>query len=137
MLQLTHRPRRLRSTDNMRKLVQETRLNVQQLIHPIFVSEKVSARSQIPSMPGIEQLSLTDLKDECQSIAQLGVTAVLVFGIPKQKDENGSEAYAAVGIVQQAVRAIKKAVPNMIVITDVCLCEYTSHGHCGVVANEE
>jgi porphobilinogen synthase len=137
MLHLTHRPRRLRSTDNIRQLVQETRLNIQQLIYPIFVSEKVSARFEIPSMPGIAQLSLTDLKDESQSITQLGITAVLVFGIPEQKDEKGSQAYATDGIVQQAVRAIKQAVPNMIVITDVCLCEYTSHGHCGVVANEE
>jgi porphobilinogen synthase len=121
----------------MRQLVQETRLNVQQFIHPIFVSEKVPARSEIPSMPGIAQLSLTDLKDECQSIARLGLSAVLVFGVPKQKDENGSQAYAANGIVQQTVRAIKQAVPSLIVITDVCLCEYTSHGHCGVVANEK
>jgi porphobilinogen synthase len=137
MLHLTHRPRRLRSTDNLRQLVQETRLNVQQLIYPIFVSEKVAARFEIPSMPGVAQLSLSDLKEECQSIAQLGITAVLVFGIPEQKDEKGSQAYATDGIVQQAVRTIKQAAPNMIVITDVCLCEYTSHGHCGVVANKE
>jgi porphobilinogen synthase len=136
MLHLTYRPRRLRSTDNMRKLVQETRLDVQQLIYPLFVSEKVSGRSDIPSMPGVAQLSLSGLKDECQSITQLGINAVLLFGIPERKDEIASQAYADDGIVQEAVRAIKKTAPDLLVITDVCLCEYMSHGHCGVVAKE-
>ena len=136
MLHLTHRPRRLRSTDKMRQLVQETRLDVQQLIYPLFISEKVSDRSEIPSMPGVAQLSLNSLQDECRSIAQLGINAVLLFGIPDQKDENASQAYAANGIVQQSVRAIKKAAPDLLVITDVCLCEYTSHGHCGVVGKD-
>jgi porphobilinogen synthase len=136
MLHLTHRPRRLRATDKMRRLVQETRLDVHQLIYPLFVSKKVSSRTDIPSMPGVAQLSLSDLKDECQSIAQLGITAVLLFGIPEQKDEGASQAYAENGIVQEAVRTIKEAAPDLVVITDVCLCEYTSHGHCGVVAME-
>jgi porphobilinogen synthase len=136
MLHLTHRPRRLRSTDKMRQLVRETRLDVQQLIYPLFVSEKVSDRSEIPSMPGVAQLSLGGLKDECRSIAQLGINAVLLFGIPDQKDEDASQACAENGIVQQAVRVIKQAAPDLIVITDVCLCEYTSHGHCGVVAQD-
>ena len=136
MLHLTHRPRRLRATDKMRRLVQETRLDVHQLIYPLFVSKKVSSRTDIPSMPGVAQLSLSDLKGECQSIAQLGITAVLLFGIPDQKDEGASEAYAENGIVQQAVRTIKEAAPDLVVSTDVCLCEYTSHGHCGVVAME-
>jgi porphobilinogen synthase len=136
MLHLTSRPRRLRSTDKMRQLVQETRLDVQQLIYPLFVSEKVAGRSEILSMPGVAQLSLGELKEECQSITQLGLNAVLLFGIPDHKDENASEAYADDGIVQQAIRVIKKAAPELIVITDVCLCEYTSHGHCGVVAQE-
>jgi porphobilinogen synthase len=136
MLHLTHRPRRLRATDKMRRLVQETRLDVHQLIYPLFVSKKVSSRTDIPSMPGVAQLSLSDLKDECQSIAQLGITAVLLFGIPDQKDEGASQAYAENGIVQEAVRTIKEAAPDLVVITDVCLCEYTSHGHCGVVAME-
>jgi porphobilinogen synthase len=136
MLHLTHRPRRLRSTDQMRQLVQETRLDVHQLIYPLFVSEKVSGRSDIPSMPGVAQLSLSSLKDECQLLAQLGITAVLLFGIPERKDESASQAYAENGIVQRAVRAIKQAAPDLVVITDVCLCEYTSHGHCGVVAKE-
>jgi porphobilinogen synthase len=136
MLHLTYRPRRLRSTDNMRKLVQETRLDVQQLIYPLFVSEKVSGRSDIPSMPGVAQLSLSELKDECQSITQLGINAVLLFGIPERKDEIASQAYANDGIVQEAVRAIKKTAPDLLVITDVCLCEYMSHGHCGIVSKE-
>jgi porphobilinogen synthase len=136
MLHLTHRPRRLRATDKMRQMVQETRLDVHQLICPLFVSEKVSGRAEIPSMPGVAQLSLNSLKEECQSITQLGIPAVLLFGIPEQKDENGSQAYAENGIVQQAVRAIKQAAPDLVVITDVCLCEYTSHGHCGVVTKE-
>src|ERR1700680_1507109 len=136
MLHLTHRPRRLRATDKMRRLVQETRLDVHQLIYPLFVSKKVSSRTDIPSMPGVAQLSLSDLKGECQSIAPLGITAVLLFGIPDQKDEGASEAYAENGIVQQAVRTIKEAAPDLVVITDVCLCEYTSHGHCGIVTKE-
>ncbi len=136
MLHLTHRPRRLRSTEKMRQLVQETRLDVKQLIYPLFVSEKVSGRSEIASMPGVAQLSLGDLQEECQSLAQLGINAVLLFGIPDQKDENASQASAENGIVQQAVRIIKQATPDLIVITDVCLCEYTSHGHCGVVTKE-
>jgi porphobilinogen synthase len=137
MLHLTHRPRRLRSTAKMRQMVQETRLDVQQLIYPLFISEKVSGRSEIPSMPGVAQLSLQSLQDECRTIAQLGINAILLFGVPDQKDENASQAYADNGIVQQAVRAIKQATPDLLVITDVCLCEYTSHGHCGVVAKDE
>ena len=121
----------------MRQLVQETRLDIHQLIYPIFVSEKVSGRSDITSMPGVVQHSLSTLKEECQSIAQLGITTVLVFGIPNQKTENASQAYATNGIVQKAVRVIKQSAPALIVITDVCLCEYTSHGHCGIVAAEE
>jgi porphobilinogen synthase len=120
----------------MRQLVRETRLDVRQLIYPLFVSEKISGRVEIQSMPGVAQLSLSSLKDECQSIVQLGIPAVLLFGIPEQKDESASQAYADNGIVQQAVRAIKQAAPDLVVITDVCLCEYTSHGHCGVVAKE-
>jgi porphobilinogen synthase len=136
MLPLTNRPRRLRSTDKMRRLVRETRLDSNQLICPVFVSEKLSARSDVISMPGVAQLSLNDLRDECLFIADLGIPAILLFGIPGQKDELASQAHAENGIVQEAVRAIKKAVPDLIVITDACLCEYTSHGHCGVVAKD-
>jgi porphobilinogen synthase len=120
----------------MRQLVRETRLDVRQLIYPLFVSEKISDRIEIQSMPGVAQLSLSSLKEECQSIAQLGIPAVLLFGIPEQKDDSASQAYADNGIVQRAVRAIKQVAPDLVVITDVCLCEYTSHGHCGVVAGE-
>ena len=117
-------------------MVQETRLDVHQLIYPVFVSEKVSDRCDITSMPGIAQLSVGALKAEAKSIAQLGISAVLLFGIPEQKDEHASQAYAENGIVQRAIWAIKEAAPDLIVITDVCLCEYMSHGHCGVVAAE-
>jgi porphobilinogen synthase len=120
----------------MRRLVRETRLDSNQLICPVFVSEKLSARLDVTSMPGVAQLSLNDLRDECLFIADLGIPAILLFGIPDQKDEFASQAHAENGIVQEAVRAIKKAVPDLIVITDVCLCEYTSHGHCGVVAKD-
>ncbi len=117
-------------------MVQETRLNVHQLIYPLFVSEKVSDRSEITSMPGVAQLSVNALQAEVRSIAQLGIPAVLLFGIPEQKDEHASQAHAENGIVQKAIHVIKQAVPDLIVITDVCLCEYMSHGHCGVVAVE-
>jgi porphobilinogen synthase len=117
-------------------MVRETRLDVHQLINPIFVSEKISDRCAIESMPGVAQLSVGALKAEARSIAQLGITAVLLFGIPEQKDEHASQAYAENGIVQRAIGAIKEAAPDLIVITDVCLCEYMSHGHCGVVAAE-
>jgi porphobilinogen synthase len=136
MLSLTNRPRRLRATDKLRQLVRETRLDVDHLIYPLFVSEKVTQRTEIPSMPGIAQLPLVELEPECESIAKLGIPAILLFGIPSKKDEVASQAYAETGIVQQAVHAIKRATPQLIVITDVCLCEYTSHGHCGVVAKE-
>jgi len=117
-------------------MVQETRLDVHQLIYPVFVSEKASDRCDIASMPGVAQLSVSALKVEAKSIAQLEITAVLLFGIPEQKDEHASQAYAENGIVQRAIRAIKEVAPDLIVITDVCLCEYMSHGHCGVVAAE-
>jgi porphobilinogen synthase len=136
MLHLIHRPRRLRSTDPMRRMIRETRLDVHRLIYPVFVSEKIPGRFDIASMPGVAQLSLSTLKDEAESIAQLGITAVLLFGIPEQKDELASQAYAESGIVQRAIHAIKQAAPDLIVISDVCLCEYTSHGHCGVVGKE-
>ncbi len=136
MLPLTNRPRRLRATDKLRRLVRETRMEVNQLIYPLFVSEKVNRRSEIPSMPGVAQLPLSELAAECKSISELGIPAILLFGIPGIKDEKGSQAYAENGIVQQALLAIKKATPDLIVITDVCLCEYTSHGHCGIVQKE-
>jgi porphobilinogen synthase len=108
-------------------------LAVDQLIYPIFVSEKVSGRSEVSSMPEVYQLSLTAIADEVKSIADLGIPAVLLFGIPAQKDTIASQAYAGDGIAQKAICSIKKATPELIVITDVCLCEYMSHGHCGIV----
>ena len=130
---LTHRPRRLRSTEAYRRLARETRFTVDQLIYPVFVSEKISSRSEVPSMPDVHQFSLTALPDEAKSISHLGIPAVLLFGIPAQKDEMASQAYAGNGIAQEAIRAIKRAAPELLVITDVCLCEYMSHGHCGIV----
>jgi len=136
MYQLTRRPRRLRSTEGCRRLVRETRLAVDQLIYPIFVSEKIYGRSEVPSMPDVHQLSLSAVTDEVKSIAHLGIPAVLLFGIPSHKDEIASQAYAERGIAQEAIRAMKSAAPELIVITDVCLCEYMSHGHCGIVERE-
>jgi porphobilinogen synthase len=115
-------------------MVQETRLDVHKLIYPIFVSEKVSDRSAISSMPGVAQLSLSALEAEARSIAELGISAVLLFGIPEQKDQHASQAYAQNGIAQRAICVIKKAATDLIVITDVCLYEYMPHGHCGVIA---
>ena len=136
MYQLTRRPRRLRSTEGCRRLVRETRLAVDQLIYPIFVSEKIYGRSEVPSMPDVHQLSLSAVTDEVKSIAHLGIPAVLLFGIPSHKDEIASQAYAERGIAQESIRAMKSAAPELIVITDVCLCEYMSHGHCGIVERE-
>jgi porphobilinogen synthase len=136
MYELTHRPRRLRSTEGCRRLARETRLAVDQLIYPIFVSEKISGKSEVPSMPDVHQLSLSAVADEVKSIAHLGIPAVLLFGIPSRKDEIASQAYAERGIAQEAIRAVKTAAPELIVITDVCLCEYMSHGHCGIVEKE-
>src|SRR6201987_787823 len=133
MYHLTHRPRRLRSTEGYRRLARETRFAVDQLIYPIFVSEKASGRSEVSSMPEVYQLSLSAVADEVRSIADLGIPAILLFGIPAQKDTIASQAYAENGIAQQAIRSIKQATPELIVITDVCLCEYMSHGHCGIV----
>ncbi len=131
-----HRPRRLRQSPALRNLVRETHLTVHDFILPLFVSEKVSGRREIKSMPGVFQLSVADAVAEAESAWALGLQAVLLFGIPNEKDEQASGAFADDGIVQQAVRAIKAACPELVVITDVCLCEYTSHGHCGVLQRD-
>jgi porphobilinogen synthase len=125
--------RRLRRTDALRRLVRETRLSPEQFVYPLFVVHGSGVRNAISSMPGQAHLSLDQLPAEAQELRALGIPAVLLFGIPASKDEQGSEAYAADGIVQQAVRALKQAAPDLLVITDVCLCEYTSHAHCGIV----
>jgi porphobilinogen synthase len=128
------RLRRLRRSDVLRRMVRETRLAVDDLVAPLFVRPGKDVAREIPSMPGQFQLSVDRLVAECRELAALGVPAVLLFGIPSKKDARGSEGYAADGIVQRAVRAIKKALPGLVVITDVCLCEYTDHGHCGLIA---
>lgn len=130
-----HRLRRLRMHPTLRRVVRQTRLAVDQLIYPLFVRPGAGVRQPINSMPGQYQLSVDTLTAECNEITGLGIPAVLLFGIPQHKDAVGSEAYRDDGIIQRAVRAIKKACPDLLVVTDVCLCEYTDHGHCGVIAD--
>jgi len=132
-----YRPRRLRKNENLRRMIRETRLSVNDLVCPLFVTHGSGVRNPIPSMPGHFQLSVDTLIGEVQKIRDLGIPAILLFGIPETKDEEGSGAWIEEGIIQQAVRRIKKEVPDILAITDVCLCEYTSHGHCGVLDGEE
>jgi porphobilinogen synthase len=129
---LVYRPRRLRRSPALRNLVRETQLSAHDFILPLFVSEKIDERRLIPSMPGIFQLPVAEIADECQRAQDLGIQAILLFGIPAEKDEQASGAYAENGVVQEALRAIKSKCPDLVAITDVCLCEYMSHGHCGV-----
>jgi porphobilinogen synthase len=131
-MHLLKRPRRLRTSPVLRSLVRETALRIDDLILPLFVSEKVSARVPVASMPGVFQLSEEELVIEAAAAHADGISAVLLFGIPSEKDEAASEAYAENGVVQRAVRALKAACPELLVITDVCLCEFMSHGHCGI-----
>ncbi len=126
------RPRRLRRTDTMRRLVRETRLSVDQLVYPLFVVPGVDVRAEIPSMPGVFHWSVDLVTEEARAVADLGVPALLLFGLPRAKDPEGSEAWAHDGVVQQALASIKRAVPSLVLIADTCLCEYTSHGHCGI-----
>ncbi len=125
--------RRLRRSAALRDLVRETRLSPQSFVYPLFVTHGDNIRWELPSLPGQYHFSVDELSREAVEIAGLGIPAVLLFGIPETKDEAGSEAYDSQGIVQRAVRAVKEAAPGLLVITDVCLCEYTSHGHCGIV----
>lgn len=125
--------RRLRGSEAMRSLVRETRLSPESFVYPLFVTHGRDVRQEISSMPGQFHLSVDQLPREAEELRSLGIPAVILFGLPSEKDETGSEAYAPDGIVQQAIRALKGASPELIVITDVCLCEYTSHGHCGIV----
>ena len=129
--------RRLRRTQALRDLVREAELVPAHLVQPLFVVAGEGVRAEIPSMPGVERLSISELVGEAGEVAAAGVRAVLLFGIPADKDEQGSGAYDDEGIVQMAVRALKEAHPDLVVITDVCLCEYTSHGHCGFVRDGE
>jgi len=127
------RPRRLRSSETIRRMVRETGLSVDDLIYPVFVTHGEGVARPVKAMPGISNYSIDRLLEELAEVAGLKIPGVLLFGIPAVKDEAGTEAWASDGIVQKAVRAIKKTYPGLLVVTDVCLCEYTSHGHCGVV----
>src|SRR3990172_3063301 len=133
----TYRPRRLRKNEAIRSLVRETHLTVKDLIYPLFVIHGQKTKNEIASMPGQYQLSLDNLAKEIEEIAALAIPAVLLFGLPETKDEAASGAYAENGIVQEAIRTIKKIAPELLVVTDVCLCEYMSHGHCGIIKDGE
>jgi porphobilinogen synthase len=128
-----HRPRRLRLNKMLRKMVRETHLTPEDFIYPMFVTFGKGVKKKVSSMPGCFQQSVDEVVKEAQNIYKLGIPAVLLFGIPERKDERGSEAYSEKGVVQKAVRSLKDKVPELVVITDVCLCEYMSHGHCGIV----
>uniref|UniRef100_A0A7C4NTG4 Delta-aminolevulinic acid dehydratase n=1 Tax=Thermodesulfobacterium geofontis TaxID=1295609 RepID=A0A7C4NTG4_9BACT len=137
MLFPEYRPRRLRRTENIRSLVRETHLTIDDLIYPLFICEGKNIKQEIKSMPEVYRFSIDKALEEIKEATQLGIKAVLLFGIPDKKDEVGTSAYIENGIIQKAVRAIKDKFPELIVITDVCLCEYTSHGHCGIIKNGE
>jgi len=132
-LLLRRRLRRLRNSESIRLLFKETRLSTSDFMYPIFVDQRLTEVQEIPSMPGVYRHPLSRLRDEIADVVGLKIPAVLLFGLPNRKDPFGSEAYASNGVVQQAVREIKKAAPELTVATDVCLCEYTDHGHCGIV----
>jgi porphobilinogen synthase len=132
-----YRPRRLRRTEALRALVRETRLSRSQLVLPLFARAGTGVRQPVASMPGVNQTSVDELVKDARAAADAGVGGVLLFGIPEQKDEHGTGAWDDEGPVQRAVRALKKELPWLVVMTDVCMCEYTSHGHCGVLVNGE
>lgn len=131
------RLRRTRMTEQLRSMVRETKLSKDDFIYPLFVVPGKNVKKEVSSMPGVFQMSIDQTVRECVDVKALGIPAVIFFGIPEEKDEVGSGAYDELGIVQQAVRAVKKEVPELVLITDVCLCEYTSHGHCGIVRGNE
>ncbi len=130
-----YRPRRLRRNERLRDMVRETTLSPTNLIYPLFVGPGKDTAQPVSSMPGVAQLSVDRVVKECREVSSLGIPAVILFGIPERKDPLGSEAYSDNGVVQKAIREVKEKVPGLLVITDVCLCEYTDHGHCGVVKN--
>lgn len=132
-----HRPRRLRSNETIRRMVRETTLTPDDLIYPLFVTFGRDVQKKIASMPGCFQLSIDKAVKEAESAFKLGIPAVILFGIPEHKDAAGSGAYDPKGVIQRAVKAIKDRVPELLVITDVCLCEYTSHGHCGIIKGDK
>ena len=132
-----HRPRRIRRTEALRGMVRETRLTTAGFIYPMFVCPGTKVRKEVSSMPGIYQQSVDQIVEECRDVESLGIPAVILFGLPESKDARGASSMAKTGVVQKAIEAIKKAKLNLVVITDVCLCEYTDHGHCGVVEHGE
>jgi porphobilinogen synthase len=136
-MDMVKRPRRLRGSETLRKMVRETRMDKSSLIYPLFVQEGTGIREEIPSMPGQYRYSLDILPEKLSQLADAGVGSVMLFGIPDRKDEVGSGAYAEDGIVQKALRKAKAEVPDLYYITDVCMCEYTSHGHCGVLCGHD
>jgi porphobilinogen synthase len=131
----TYRPRRLRRNEKLRELIRETSLEPRNFIYPLFVGPGRNKVQPVASMPGVSQWSVDCVASECTEVQSLGIPAVILFGIPERKDAVGTEAYADGGVVQQATRTIKEKLPDLLVITDVCLCEYTDHGHCGVIKN--
>ncbi|MFN3694251.1 MAG: porphobilinogen synthase, partial [Ignavibacterium sp.] len=133
----TIRHRRLRYNPIIRDMVRETVLTKNDLIYPLFVVPGSKVKNPVKSMPGVFQMSIDNIVEECKEVRDLGIPAIILFGIPVHKDEKGSEAYDPEGIIQRALRAIKKEVKDLVVITDVCMCEYTSHGHCGLLHGEE
>jgi len=133
----THRLRRLRRSEAIRSFVRETRLSTEGFLYPMFACPGTKVRVEVSSMPGIYQQSVDQIVEECREVEGLGIPGVILFGLPEHKDETGTEASSANGAVQRAVEAIRKAKLNLLVVTDVCLCEYTSHGHCGVLNGEE
>lgn len=134
---MLNRTRRLRKTEGIRRLVRENKLTIDDLIYPLFIEEGEHIEKEIKSMPGIKRFSLDRISSELDEVSELNIPAVLLFGIPSEKDDSGTETWNENGIVQQAIRFIKKNYPNLYVITDVCFCEYTSHGHCGVIHNND
>src|SRR3954470_21802804 len=130
------RPRRLRRTPALRRMVRETTLAPDNFVYPLFVGPGKGVRREISSLPGQFQFSVDEIVREAEEVAKLGIPSVILFGLPEKKDDVGSEAWHAEGVVQRALRAIKKAVPELVVMVDACFCEYTTHGHCGVVVNE-
>ena len=133
----THRPRRLRRSEAHRSMVRETRLTTAGLIYPMFVCPGKNVRQEVGSMPGIHQQSADQIVEECREVESLGISAVILFGLPETKDPRGASSLSAQGVVQRAIEGIRKAELKLLVITDVCLCEYTDHGHCGVIENGE
>src|SRR4051812_23723280 len=131
------RPRRLRRSERLRAMVRETHVTPANLIYPLFVAPGRGLRKEIGSLPGCFHLSVDEIAKEAREVESLGIAGVILFGLPEGKDPVGSQGYAEDGVVQQAVRAIRNETKDLLVMTDVCLCEYTSHGHCGVIANNE